>query len=396
MFEKDEDGALLSRKINNTFVLFLLKALKLNVQYNRNKTPKILAQTNSNKGEIIQNTNNLVFPNSKWSDPVSAPEFQLNGVVYEDVKAVLQSNILGLEVTPLTITKKVGYIDISSSIKIVVSDALKLDALYEYLTIDNNRITIFVNGYRNNVDPLNDPNNKDFDPNLAINIGSSYLTSVNEGCESLLSPHGTYWVNVDSLFISRLKPSTVIYFDGHNSITSSNHYKQAKVYTNDIRESKCNFITECISSVKCNPGILSDLSIYLGKSIVCADPIGYTCESLMLDTIPNVSGFQTRYQLGNESGRRFMEAINNGFVKVTYDANGKITTQIDVVVHSMGYAHSQGMLDYLKPFMQQKTNQTYFGRYYIIAPENACSATTFDKTLFEEVWQYGSDEGLKN
>jgi hypothetical protein len=268
--------------------------------------------------------------------------------------------------------------------------------LYEYLTIDNNRITIFVNGYRNNVDPLNDPNNKDFDPNLAINIGSSYLTSVNEGCESLLSPHGTYWVNVDSLFISRLKPSTVIYFDGHNSITSSNHYKQAKVYTNDIRESKCNFITECISSVKCNPGILSDLSIYLGKSIVCADPIGYTCESLMLDTIPNVSGFQTRYQLGNESGRRFMEAINNGFVKVTYDANGKITTQIDVVVHSMGYAHSQGMLDYLKPFMQQKTNQTYFGRYYIIAPENACSATTFDKTLFEEVWQYGSDEGLKN
>src|SRR5205814_753800 len=33
-----------------------------------------------------------------------------------------------------------------------------------------------------------------------------------------------------------------------------------------------------------------------------------------------------------------------------------------------------------------------FGRYYILAPENACSGGV-DLTMFEEVWQYGSNYG---
>ena len=32
------------------------------------------------------------------------------------------------------------------------------------------------------------------------------------------------------------------------------------------------------------------------------------------------------------------------------------------------------------------------GSFYILTPENACCATTFDKNIFEKVWQYGSNE----
>jgi hypothetical protein len=70
-------------------------------------------------------------------------------------------------------------------------------------------------------------------------------------------------------------------------------------------------------------------------------------------------------------------------------ASGKITGKIDIVAHSMGYAYAQGMIDELK---QHLAAGNTFGRFYILMPENACSATTFDKSLFEEVWQYGSDE----
>jgi hypothetical protein len=55
----------------------------------------------------------------------------------------------------------------------------------------------------------------------------------------------------------------------------------------------------------------------------------------------------------------------------------------------MGYAYAQGMIDELKEHLAEGT---IFGRFYILMPENPCSATTFDKSLFEEVWQYGSHE----
>lgn len=57
---------------------------------------------------------------------------------------------------------------------------------------------------------------------------------------------------------------------------------------------------------------------------------------------------------------------------------------LDIVCHSMGYAYALGMIDVLK-------DKVSFGRFYIIAPENAGSGST-DWTMFTEVWQYGSDE----
>lgn len=37
-------------------------------------------------------------------------------------------------------------------------------------------------------------------------------------------------------------------------------------------------------------------------------------------------------------------------------------------------------------------NGHLFGRYYILAPENACSAPSFPISDFEEIWQYGTVE----
>ena len=51
----------------------------------------------------------------------------------------------------------------------------------------------------------------------------------------------------------------------------------------------------------------------------------------------------------------------------------------------MGYAYALGITDALK-------GKVPFGRFYVIAPENACSGE-IDLDAFEEVWQYGSNLG---
>jgi len=58
------------------------------------------------------------------------------------------------------------------------------------------------------------------------------------------------------------------------------------------------------------------------------------------------------------------------------------------VAHSMGYAYALGMTDALK-------NKIPLGRFYIIAPENACSGD-INLDDFEEVWQYGANLGEPN
>jgi hypothetical protein len=55
----------------------------------------------------------------------------------------------------------------------------------------------------------------------------------------------------------------------------------------------------------------------------------------------------------------------------------------------MGYAYALGIIEVLK-------DSVTFGRFYIIAPENAESGGT-NWNMFTEVWQYGSNENaLKN
>ncbi len=76
--------------------------------------------------------------------------------------------------------------------------------------------------------------------------------------------------------------------------------------------------------------------------------------------------------------------MNSTFVSF----NKQIDT-LDIVAHSMGYAYAVGMIGTLK------TAGIKFGRFYIIAPENACSGGC-DLTAFTEVWQYGSNLDQSN
>jgi hypothetical protein len=66
--------------------------------------------------------------------------------------------------------------------------------------------------------------------------------------------------------------------------------------------------------------------------------------------------------------------------------------KIDIVAHSMGFAYALGMTEFLKTKILPDANGYYFGRFYILAPENACSAPPFNLSDFEEIWQYGSNE----
>lgn len=61
----------------------------------------------------------------------------------------------------------------------------------------------------------------------------------------------------------------------------------------------------------------------------------------------------------------------------------------------MGYAHTKGVLDFLKPYLA--TGNT-FGNFYVIAPENAKGHDTSNDPIyrlvvsnFESVFQYGSN-----
>ncbi len=72
--------------------------------------------------------------------------------------------------------------------------------------------------------------------------------------------------------------------------------------------------------------------------------------------------------------------------------NTKIVGKIDIVAHSMGFAYSLGMVSYLRDKMEPDQNGHRFGRFYILAPENACSAPAFPVSDFEEIYQYGTVE----
>jgi hypothetical protein len=100
-------------------------------------------------------------------------------------------------------------------------------------------------------------------------------------------------------------------------------------------------------------------------------------------------GYNYRYNKGKLGGQELWRKIESGEIYVKKDAQGKVIGKIDIVAHSMGYAYAQGVIDELKSHLAPGVK---FGIFYILAPENACSASTFNMSIFENVWQYGSDE----
>lgn len=154
-----------------------------------------------------------------------------------------------------------------------------------------------------------------------------------------------YWNGLDAEFMNRIGTKNAVYADGHHSISTSNHLNQAR------------FLFSMKSSL---------------------DPLSIT----ILDTTPNTSGFNTRLNYGKVAAYDMITKINNGQIHFN-----KQSDTLDIVAHSMGFAYAQGMIEVLGQ------NGIKFGRYYIIAPENACSGTV-NLSKFSQVWQYGTNEKL--
>ena len=157
-----------------------------------------------------------------------------------------------------------------------------------------------------------------------------------------------YWFKIDNLFIERLNPAASYYIDGNFSIKTSNH------------KSKSNFVVSFLRS-----------TIFFRKS--------WNKKLLKENQIEsNIEGFAHRKEQGKIAGKAFLDALCNSPVcQQTKDT-------VDIVCHSMGYAYSLGFIEEIK-------SKVVFGKFYILAPENA-SADSVDWNLFEEVWQYGSNE----
>jgi hypothetical protein len=141
----------------------------------------------------------------------------------------------------------------------------------------------------------------------------------------------------------RLNAKQVVYADGHHSINTSNHRNQAA------------FMASLLS-----------LKTLHGPFV--------------FDTVANVTGFNYRKANGSIAAHDLLNKINSG----TYVFN-KSSDSIYVVAHSMGFAYAQGMIETLRQA------QCKVSRYYILAPENACSDKV-EPSTFEEIWQYGTNE----
>ena len=189
---------------------------------------------------------------------------------------------------------------------------------------------------------------------------------------------GDYWGDAGVNFAKRIN-NNVLYVDGHHSIATSNHIQMAS----DIM-SQTSFLASVVS---CLP------KKYLCLNINCT-----------LNDIPNGSGFFIRYTNGLGAGVLIWNKMVAGDIDVGLSADKtQITGKIDIAAHSMGYAYSKGMLDYLTDKLAPGNT---FGNYYIIAPENAIAYSdeefesydqdlqddvVVDLSLFESVYQYGSD-----
>jgi len=156
-----------------------------------------------------------------------------------------------------------------------------------------------------------------------------------------------YWSGLDAMFMNRIGTKNAVYADGHHSVSTSNHLTQAI------------FLLSLESSI---------------------NPVGQT----FLNTYPNIQGFKTRFNYGKIAGYDLIQKINTN--NIVFDKN---TDTLDIVAHSMGYAYALGIVNALN------NKGIKFGRFYILAPENACSGGT-DWTKFTEVWQYGSNLGQPN
>ncbi len=217
-----------------------------------------------------------------------------------------------------------GLIKVDNVMYVEVSANRRLDMENYLKSPESKNLLLFVNGYRNNI-------------SLKFDEYPNSMNKVQKG------DIFDYWAGLDGKFMNRIGVQQAVYADGHHGIVTSNHLNQAY------------FLLSLKSS--------NDITL-----------------PTILNTIPNVDGFNARLNYGKVAGNDLLTQINNG--SVTFN---KTNDSLYVVCHSMGFAYAQGMIEILR------LAGVKVKRYYILAPENGCSGTV-DVESFEEVWQYGTDE----
>ncbi len=251
--------------------------------------------------------------------------------------------------------KALDYISVDNCIEIGAPPQL-LDALIEFLdtkTLGRN-LLIFSNGYRPNPPWIGDEHPKENDVANFTDIWG-------------------YWGGVDAVFVDRIGTKNVVYADGHHTVGTSNHISEASFTSNYS-------MWFCFAGKK---PVAPLFPVTLLPDKVCEQFLHNT-SLYRLHTTPNDKGFNTRKYCGKACGYDIISKIMNGTIKF----DPKIDT-IDIVSHSMGHAYALGIIEALK----SSPLKIKFGRFYSLAPENACSSNgAIDFSIFEEVWQYGCNE----
>jgi hypothetical protein len=343
--EGDDDGAMVGIKEDKSFVLDLLNKIKKSYK--------------DNSQVVVLKNYCLTY---------SATDLYIAGIPYNGMLVYIDKPLAGFislssknKITKCVkpffdpFNQKYNFLnclDIDGKIKIRVPDN-RLDIMLEYLkcNLDGNNLLIFSNGYRPAAPSLVE------NPKPADEIN---LTDIN-----------SYWKGIDAMFINRIGTRNVVYADGHHSVATSNHNSQAS-FVNNLAEWSCatNILTVFYSNISPTTAIPCT-TLFIKPSL------------LKLHTTSNSQGFAERRANGNKAGQDLIIKINNGIIKFDVSKD-----TIDIVCHSFGYAYALGIIDALKA-----SGQNYkFGRFYGVAPENACSGSA-DFNSFEEVWQYGSNEG---
>lgn len=244
------------------------------------------------------------------------------------------------------------------------------DQIYNHLGVDltsklkledpPKRILIFVNGYRpTSLGSTFEENFEDIRSN-----GLEFPNSLNRLFTEDRYNYWHPWKKIDDAFKVRINPTEYYYADGHHSVSTSNH------------RSLLNFSTNS--------------SVYPKR---CKNPKFHTCYTIstvgskffgsrktktyrLLATKSNKKGFAARSNSGRIAGRNLYQMLNEL-------PNSSKNDTLYLVVHSMGFAYAEGMIEQLR-------GKINFGSYYILAPENGAAGTVNLKE-WKQVWQYGSN-----
>jgi hypothetical protein len=267
------------------------------------------------------------------------------------------------------------------------------DLLYEYMTTappKDSRIALFVNGFM---------------PDYSQEGGNTNVYTYD--------PYN-YWGDFDDQFIERRKTYNVVYASGHNKISTSNHASGHNNISTSNHVSEANFgcsMQNCCTDE--NAYCFTDFDVQGTKGEIAkkafqeaADKVGdglaknkyfkafsYIVKlgcalkkpttDCYLNTTPNPSGYQIRYNDGKEAAKKLRDNLKNGKISHNYK-DGNYGDTIDVDGNRMGFAYAMGMIE------QLQSDKIKIGNVYVIAPENAASGSV--PSGVEEFWQYGSNE----